>query len=494
LKQDHIRDYQALFQRVSLRLGPKQPELNRSSVPIDRRLEAFRRGADDPALISLYFQFGRYLLISSSRPGCLPANLQGIWNPWLKAPWDSDYHLNINLQMNYWPADVTNLSECHHPFFDFIERLAENGRETARAAYGCRGFVAHHTTDVWLYSAPLGRVVWGMWPMAAGWCARHFMEYYHYTQDKEFLRKRAFPVLKEAALFYLDWLVRHPASGKWVSGPSISPENRYRIPSGEEASICMGASMDQQIIWDTFTNVLEAAERLGISDEYTRQVEQVRAELAMPEIGPDGRLLEWNEPFAEVEPGHRHISHMYALHPGNQYTLSRAPEMMGAARKSLEYRLRHGGGHTGWSRAWIINLFARLGDGEKAYENVVELLRTSTLPNLFDNHPPFQIDGNFGGAAGIAEMLLQSHDREIVLLPALPAAWSEGRITGLKARGGFEIDLEWSDGQLQHAALWSEKGGNPRLRYGSIRLEFEADPGVLYTITAKDGRLHVEES
>lgn len=489
LMQDHLKEYQGWFHRVQLELSASSTNPVRESLPMDCRLETFRNGAVDPGLFSLYFQFGRYLLISSSRPGCMPANLQGIWNPWMKAPWDSDYHININLQMNYWLADVANLSECHLPMLDFIEGLVPSGRQTAGEVYGCRGFVAHYTTDAWMFTAPLGRIVYGMWPMGAGWCTRHLMEYYRFTGDQAFLRERAYPILKEAALFYLDWLVRHPKTGKWISGPSVSPENVFRTSDGTEASLCMGPSMDQQIIWDVFTNVLEASIQLGISNDFTEQVAQVREELALPEIAEDGRLMEWCEPFEEVEPGHRHISHLYGLHPGMQYTRAHSPEMLQAARKSLEYRLAHGGGHTGWSRAWIANLYARLHLGEQAYEHLTQLLRSSTLPNLFDSHPPFQIDGNFGGTAAIAEMLLQSHAGAVELLPALPRAWADGRVSGLRARGGFEVQMTWSLGTLTEAVLLANQDGRCQVRYKEALLEWDAKSGGLYRLSYEDAQL-----
>ncbi|WP_274365127.1 glycoside hydrolase family 95 protein [Paenibacillus thermotolerans] len=489
LKQDHIAEYGSMFRRVELRLVSGTEEAARQlqdSRPTDQRLEAVRRGEEDAGLIPLLFQFGRYLLISSSRPGCMPANLQGIWNPHMKAPWDSDYHININLQMNYWPSQVGNLAECHLPYFDLVEGLVPAGRETAREVYGCRGFVAHYTTDAWLFTAPLGGIVYGMWPMGAGWCVRDFMEYYRFTGDREFLRSRAFPILKEAAAFYLDWLVEHPETGQLVSGPSVSPENSYVTPDGGTASLCMAPAMDQQIIWDVFTNVLEAAEELGERDEFSARVEEVRSRLALPGIGRDGRLMEWCEELVEAEPGHRHISHLYGLHPGAQYTYASAPDMMEAARRSLEYRLGHGGGHTGWSRAWIVNFWSRLKDAEQARRNLELLLAQSILPNLFDNHPPFQIDGNFGATAGIAEMLLQSHAGKLELLPALPKAWSEGEVKGLRARGGFEVDIQWRHGKLLRCTVTSSNGRRCAVDYAGSSIVFGTCAGASYVIELSD--------
>ena len=460
LLERHILDHTAMFDRVSIDLG----ETEQAQLPLDKRLDAFRAGADDPGLIALYFQFGRYLLMGSSRaPGVLPANLQGIWNEHFNAPWGSDFHTNINLQMNYWPAEVCNLSETVLPLTDFFERLQIPGSVTAKEMYDARGWTVHHLTD------PFGRTavmdgVWGCFPMGGPWMTFPFFEHYSFTRDVEYLKEKAYPIMKSSAQFVLDFLIKD-SEGQWVTVPSDSPENKYYDPkTGEPQEITYGCTMDIQIITELFNNCIRSTEILGLDHDFADTLKMVMKDLPPVKVSPSsGGIQEWIEDYKEVEPGHRHMSHLLGLHPGTQITPSE-PELFAAAEKTIARRLSAGGGHTGWSRAWIINFYARLLDAGNALHHICELLKKSTYDNLFDSHPPFQIDGNFGGTAGMAEMLIQSHAGYIHLLPTLPQEWKEGSVRGLKARGGFEVSCSWKDCRLNEAALVSCSGGYCRLR------------------------------
>ncbi len=492
LRATQSADHAALFSRVALDLAPSAAHTVAAiSLPTDERLAAFARGEPDPAFAALYFQLGRYLLISSSRPGGLPANLQGLWAETIRTPWHGAYTANINLQMNYWAAESANLAETAAPLHAFIAGLVEPGSRTARIHYDAPGWVAPVHATPWGFTSPGQNPSWGLFPLSAAWLCRHLWENFEYDGDPAALR-RSWPVMQGAAEFVLAWLVPDPVTGKLVSGPANSPENRFLAPDGTETSFSMGPSMDQEIAWDLFTNVLSAARALGIEDAFTARIADALANLQAPRIGPDGRLLEWAQDYRELDPHHRHISHLFGLYPGRQFTRENSPALVEAARRSLDAR---GDSGTGWSLAWKMALRARLGDGDRALAHLRTLLRPvepvrtlsmshgGTYPNLLCAHPPMQIDGNLGATAAVVELLLQSHEtlpdgrRILRLLPALPAAWPDGSVSGLRARGGLTVALRWSAGRLTEACLTASRPAAFVLRLGDRDVPLSASAG-----------------
>lgn len=499
----HLKDYQPLFNRVDISLGKSSSE--KEKLPTSQRLKQFATAPNDNGLLELYYQYGRYLMIASSRPGGLPANLQGIWNHRVQPPWGSNYTTNINTEMNYWMTETANLPECFTPLSDFIRRLSVNGAQTAKINYGMdRGWLAHHNSDAWAQTAPTGGYDtdpkgsprWSCWPLAGVWLCQHLWEHYAFGGDCQYLSQTAYPIMKGAAEFLLQWLQKDPETGKWITNPSTSPENRFRYMDKngqkQDAELSRSSGMDLGLAWDLLTNCIDASRILNTDAAFRSQLEEVRANLQPFRIGSKGQLLEWEKEFEEIDPKHRHVSHLFALHPGRQILPERDTELANACRRTLELR---GDGGTGWAMAWKINFWARLHDGNHAFlmlKNGLKYVDATqesikgggTYANLFDAHPPFQIDGNFGGTAGITEMLLQSHAGYIHLLPALPDNWQEGSIHGIRARGGFTIDMEWKKGKITRLSVTSHLGGTCRIREGASEKErmIETQKGKTYSI------------
>lgn len=486
LWQEHVEDYRALYGRVELEL-PEDGELE--ALPTDRRLERVKKGNVDTGLVKTYFDMGRYLLISSSRPGTLPANLQGIWNGNMKPPWDSKYTININAEMNYWPAEVCNLGECHEPLFGLLKRMMKNGRLTAERMYGCRGFVAHHNTDIWADTVPQDIYIPATyWVMGGAWLCTHIRMHYDYNRDVRWLAELA-DVLEEAVLFFEDFL--EEKDGEYLICPSVSPENTYIMEDGTSGRICVSSTMDNQLLRQLLQDYLYVMKELrenGVLEETSERkavmdkAEEILGSLPGEQVGRHGQIMEWRRDYEEAEPGHRHISQLYGLHPGRQITTDGTPVLAEAARKTLERRLRYGGGHTGWSCAWLVNLYARLWDGEKAWEMVQKLLGNSTSLNLLDNHPMgrgsvFQIDGNFGACAGILEMLVQCDESRAALLPACPKVWGEGKVRGVKLQGNALLDMAWKDGRVTECRIKALSDWTRTLKWNGKEQEISLKAG-----------------
>lgn len=484
LKTVHVDDFTKLYRRSILDIA----NLKKSEKPVDERIVAVKNGSRDPELMMMYYEYCRYLLISASREGGIPLNLQGIWNPLMKAPWNSDYHINVNIQLAYWFAEQANLSECHEPLFSFTERLVKNGQKTAHDVLGCKsGFMATYTTDLWMFTAPSGLPLYGMYTGGGAWLTSHFMEHFRFTQDTTFLKERAYNVLKNNALFYIGYAVEDPSTKKLVVGPGASAENEFKDIQGNICAVTMGTSHDQELAWNSLRDFLEASSILKIENAEVAEARKCFEKLALPQIASDGRLMEWNEEFEEVELGHRHLSHLWGIMPGNRISIEQTPDLAKAVQKSLDFRLSHNYSAQGWSLGWVVNLMARLKQGDRAYDLMNSEFFKQAYPNMFVKaHEQLQVGDMMGVPAGMLELILQSQTGKLELLPALPKDWASGSVKGLCARGGFVVDITWENSLLKKVKIYSKNGGPCKLSYKGKELIVKTTKGGNYSINGSE--------